>query len=230
MNSKVADWSELPGVKQIFVSCPIIVICDFIEYVYLMKLKLCIFPSVKRLLMKTHFTSLRLFILSTLLIIASGLQSQSIVFKFTDGNTESFPLSQVRKITFSGTILNLHLTDETTESWDVNVISHYSFDNTVGLPAVNSTPVVSDMKVFPNPSSGAVTISYFLNKSSNVGLEIYDLQGKMVKKVFSSVQTAGKQKQSWNGTDENGQTVGRGQYVCRLNVNGEATTQAIILQ
>lgn len=180
--------------------------------------------------MKTLYTRFRLFHLAILLLVAAASPAQNIRFSFSDGNTESYPLNEVRKITFSGTVLNLHLNDGAIESWDVSTISHYSFDNTVGLPETGSRAVVSDVQVFPNPSSGAVTISYTLQKPGNVTLEIYDLQGKLVKRVLSTIQPAGKQKQLWNATDETGRTASAGHYVCRLSVNGNTVTQQIILQ
>lgn len=180
--------------------------------------------------MKTFYSHFLFFHLVVLLLIAGSASAQNIRFSFTDGNTESYPLNEVRKITFSGTILNLHLNDGTTESWDVNTINNYSFDNTIGLPETGSPAVVSDVKVFPNPSSGAVTIGYTLQKPGNVILEIYDLQGKLVKQVLSTAQPAGEQQQIWNTTDETGWAASPGNYVCRLNVNGHTITQHIILQ
>ncbi|MCC7465722.1 MAG: T9SS type A sorting domain-containing protein [Saprospiraceae bacterium] len=180
--------------------------------------------------MKTLYTSYRLFHLVILLLIADSLPAQNIRFSFTNGNTEFYPLHEVRKITFSGTVLNLHLNAGITESWDVSTISNYSFDNTVGLPETASGAVLSDVQVFPNPSSGAVTISYTLQKPGNVTLEIYDLQGKLVKQVLSTVQQTGKQQQNWNATDDTGRAVSPGHYVCRLSVGGHTYTESIIIQ
>lgn len=42
---------------------------------------------------------------------------------------------------------------------------------------------LSLFKAFPNPASGEVTINYSLSKASNVDIEVYDINGKLVKTI-----------------------------------------------
>lgn len=172
----------------------------------------------------------RFSLLQLLLLFSFSLQAQNIIFQFTDGNTESFPLNEVRKITFSGNNLNLHLYAGSTESWDLSTIRHYAFDNTVSLPETDVPAGVSAFKVFPNPASEAVKIAYTLQKPGNVSIEVFDLQGKQVKRILNIYQPAGKQELNWNTKDDNGILVPAGHYVCRIMFDGNTLSRTIILQ
>jgi hypothetical protein len=163
-------------------------------------------------------------------LLATSLRGQNIQFTFNSGNTESFPLNEVRKITFSENNLNLHLYAGSIETWDLSTIRHYAFDYTVGLPKSDFPEGMSGFKVFPNPASAAVKIEYTLQRAGNVSLEIYDLQGKQVKRILNMYQAAGKQEQYWNTKDDHGNLVPAGHYVCRIMVDGNALSKTIILQ
>ena len=180
--------------------------------------------------MKIWFDRHRLLHLAILLLIAGALQAQNIRFSFTGGNTESFPVNAVSKITFSGSLLNLHLNDGATESWEVSTIRNYSFEYITGLPESSLPVAILDVQLFPNPTSGAVTISYTLPTRGAVKLEISDQQGKPVKLIFNSVQGAGNQTHQWNGKHENAKPATPGLYICKLSFNGQTVTKNIIIQ
>lgn len=181
--------------------------------------------------MKNFSTALRFLFIVSMLVTAGSLPAQSIRFSFNNGGNDAvFPLNTVRKITFSGTLLNLHLTSGTTESWEINTIRNYSFDEVTGLKPVSASSTLLDVQVFPNPSPGTITISYTLQKAGDVSVEIYDLQGKLVRQMFHKRQAAGKQSHIWNASDEKGRSVAPGNYICKIVAEGEAVTQRILLQ
>lgn len=179
--------------------------------------------------MKSILSILRYQVLIVAVFATAGSSAQNIRFNFADGNSSSFPLSEVRKITFEGTTLNLHLNAGSTEAWDVNLISSYTFDDGVGMPDV-STQLVSDMKVFPNPSSGAVSIDYTLSKPGILSLEVYDLKGVLVKQLVNSNQASGRHTEIWDRSDAKKRQVVSGTYICRLSMNGQSFTQTLVLQ
>ena len=76
----------------------------------------------------------------------------------------------------------------------------------------------------PNPFNNNTLITYqILSRKSpaNVGLEIYNNRGQLVRTLVSEEKTNGNYIVYWNGTDDNGLPMGSGFYFCCLRVGGE---------
>jgi hypothetical protein len=69
---------------------------------------------------------------------------------------------------------------------------------------------------YPNPFNPATTISYSLDKTEHIALEVYDLLGHKISTLYSGVQNAGRYTATWNALDDDGRTVSSGLYICRL--------------
>ncbi|MFC1585399.1 Ig-like domain-containing protein [Fibrobacterota bacterium] len=82
------------------------------------------------------------------------------------------------------------------------------------------TRVFSLEQNFPNPFQGATTIRYSVPRGPDglmpVRLDIYDLQGRLVKEVVNSNQISGMYTSIWNGLDNRGKKVPAGTYIYRL--------------
>ncbi len=76
----------------------------------------------------------------------------------------------------------------------------------------------------PNPFSSETTIEYTLTEESNVSLQIFDLQGRVIAQLLDQKQqTAGKQQQTWNA-----QQLPSGVYYYQLNVDGYTQTKKLV--
>jgi hypothetical protein len=78
---------------------------------------------------------------------------------------------------------------------------------------------------YPNPfdsRSGNTTILYRLFTDSAVKVKIYDLFGNMVREYPSSREDAGVYRIVWDGTNESGEKVAKGGYLCIIEVSNEA--------
>ncbi len=72
----------------------------------------------------------------------------------------------------------------------------------------------------PNPFKNSVSIEYQLVSRANVLLYIYDLNGRLIKKLLNANQSAGNQNVIWSGTNDNGASVSNGVYIYSMNVDG----------
>ena len=52
--------------------------------------------------------------------------------------------------------------------------------------------------VYPNPFNPTTTIDFSINKNSNIDFLVFDLNGKMIDKIFSGYKTRGKHSLRWN--------------------------------
>ncbi|MCK4306976.1 FG-GAP repeat protein [candidate division WOR-3 bacterium] len=77
------------------------------------------------------------------------------------------------------------------------------------------------LAISPNPVVRRAVINYQLPVKSKVSLEIYDVSGRLVKKLFDKSQKLGQYEVIWNGTDEKGKSVASGVYVFKLKVKSE---------
>jgi len=72
------------------------------------------------------------------------------------------------------------------------------------------------LKNFPNPFKDNTTISYSLTNSEFVTLTIYDLTGRKVIEMVNEVQNAGAYEIAWNASDDKGNRLPEGIYICTL--------------
>jgi len=77
------------------------------------------------------------------------------------------------------------------------------------------------VSVHPNPFNKSVVIKYQLKKSSRAIIYIYDISGRVVRKLVNSVQTPGMQSVEWNGKNDLGITSPPGIYLYSMNIDGK---------
>lgn len=101
-----------------------------------------------------------------------------------------------------------------------------SFSNTIEK-AFN----FAEFSVYPNPVEfGSATIQFSVPEKSNVKLEISDLYGNIVRTLENGEMNASENVQSkWDGTDNNGNTLSNGTYLCKLTVGQTSTVSKITL-
>lgn len=81
---------------------------------------------------------------------------------------------------------------------------------------------------YPNPFNGTTTIRYDIDKTAHVMLSIYDVSGRLVKKLFDAQQNAGQYKLSWDGCNENDLQVSSGVYFYSLQKENQKLTKKLI--
>lgn len=69
---------------------------------------------------------------------------------------------------------------------------------------------------YPNPFRFVTTLPFALPEPSRVSVEIYDLQGRMVRRIAHEAMDAGYYTVAWDGNDDSGRRAGDGVYVCRM--------------
>ncbi|MBN1480719.1 carboxypeptidase regulatory-like domain-containing protein [candidate division KSB1 bacterium] len=72
---------------------------------------------------------------------------------------------------------------------------------------------------YPNPFNPTTVIEYRLGDMANVSLQVFNVQGQLVKTIVNNVQPAGAYKVSWDGTDMTNAIVPSGVYFYQLTAN-----------
>jgi len=82
---------------------------------------------------------------------------------------------------------------------------------------------------YPNPFNPATTISYILNKTTDVSLSIYDTAGRLVNILVNTKQAPGFKSIQWSGIDFRGTKVSSGIYICVLKANNFKQSLKMVL-
>jgi len=92
------------------------------------------------------------------------------------------------------------------------------------LPISNETFVA-----YPNPFNPVCKVNYSLPVSGYTTISVYDLSGKLIKKLMSDVVAAGKHEVVWDATDMQGNKVACGMYVYRLTCGGRDIRLKVVM-
>jgi PKD repeat protein len=82
---------------------------------------------------------------------------------------------------------------------------------------------------YPNPFNPITTIEYDLPTSIPVRLVVYDLLGKHVRTLVDKRQQPGHFKATWDGTDEHGNLMASGIYLCRMEAGNYSKGIKLVL-
>jgi hypothetical protein len=122
---------------------------------------------------------------------------------------------------YDGVVCVLSLPDETNQHFTSAQALERLVDFSTSIQEVNDV-VIPSLLHYPTPFSDRVTITYTLNRASDVSIHIYNVIGELVR-TFSGAQPAGVHTIVWDGIDEYGHRVPGGIYVYRA-VTGDVVT------
>ena len=83
--------------------------------------------------------------------------------------------------------------------------------------------------VSPNPFSHTASIGFSAPCETDLSIDIYNVNGRLVRSLFSGPAAAGSHQVSWDGIDSHGASVARGVYFCRMNAQGFSATEKIVV-
>jgi len=81
----------------------------------------------------------------------------------------------------------------------------------------------------PNPFNPSTLIHYQLPQAAEVELTIFDLNGRMIRKLVSAKKPAGYHGVSWEGKDEQGRPVGSGVYLYQMRAAHFSQTRKMLM-
>ncbi|WP_010521898.1 T9SS type A sorting domain-containing protein [Aquimarina agarivorans] len=97
-------------------------------------------------------------------------------------------------------------------------------ETTLSVPDINVENGIVLKQNYPNPFKNATTLEYSLSKKSTVKLNIYNLQGQLVKSLNDGVQSSGSHKLTFNLNE-----MSNGVYISVLVTDNGNQKQFIVL-
>ena len=77
---------------------------------------------------------------------------------------------------------------------------------------------------YPNPFNPITKLKYFIPEDGNVEINIYDLNGKIVKSFQKGYIPAGSYTMSWDSVNDRGDIIPSGIYFCLITFNDLSKT------
>ncbi len=82
---------------------------------------------------------------------------------------------------------------------------------------------------YPNPFNPSTTIRYTVPTGGFVDVKIFDIQGRLVRSLCTAIQEAGTHSLLWDSRNSDGGIAASGTYLCRVQFNGSALVQKLVL-
>jgi hypothetical protein len=104
----------------------------------------------------------------------------------------------------------------------------------IASPSVQDTgessefrPDAISLEVVPNPHRLFTYITYTVPRSAGVALQIWNVEGRLVRTLENATKSEGVYGTQWDGKDDAGTQVSSGLYFCRLEVGREVVTRKL---
>ncbi|MEZ4991462.1 MAG: T9SS type A sorting domain-containing protein [Saprospiraceae bacterium] len=86
------------------------------------------------------------------------------------------------------------------------------------------------LEVFPNPFTTEVTIRFYLQEAGQTTLNIFDLQGRLVRQLHQETLDAGSYQWQWDGTGRGGNRLPSGMYLVQLRSAEVVVNKRVLFQ
>ena len=104
--------------------------------------------------------------------------------------------------------------------------------STIWSPAVAvDVPQLSTVlgRNYPNPFNPVTAIPYSVGSRAYVTIDIFDVEGRLVRRLVSDVREAGEYEVRWDGRTARGNVAGSGEYLCRLKTGARVQSRTMVL-
>jgi hypothetical protein len=93
----------------------------------------------------------------------------------------------------------------------------YDMPNTSGIyNSGNPVSRVMGLRSYPNPFGATTAIVFSLPEKEEISLAIYDVNGRLVRKLAGCIFGTGLHRVRWDGRDQDGYPAPSGVYFCRI--------------
>ena len=108
-------------------------------------------------------------------------------------------------------------------------VSSYSTTDVTGRPDGTVPASFRLAQNFPNPFNQETAISFFLPRTEQIALDIFDSQGRLARHLAEGRFSSGEHHLRWDGHDESGRTLPSGIYYYQLTGEVQTARQKLLL-
>lgn len=158
------------------------------------------------------------------------INAQNLNLETNTGIISTYALADIQKITFSSLEVITQLSNGNTETAPFTDVKHLYFsDIVVTSISDKSKPINLTLAINPNPVNDYLNISFFTEHVGNTLIEIYDLQGNIIKSDNQNIVLAGKQSIRLSMNNANGSKITTGFYFLKFTNNGNSVVKPLVI-
>lgn len=131
--------------------------------------------------------------------------------------------------------INLPYPTFSTSLWNDRLVTANGLDGIHVLDiSLAPTPVedniqpVMHLTTYPNPFTSSLSISFSLDKSSEVNASVYNSKGQLINTFYSGTLEKGTRNLSWSGNDTLGKACANGVYIIKIKTASGITSQKVL--
>ncbi|MBN1885037.1 MAG: T9SS type A sorting domain-containing protein [Candidatus Krumholzibacteriota bacterium] len=87
----------------------------------------------------------------------------------------------------------------------------------------------ASLAAWPNPFNPTVRIAWSVPRQGRVVVQVWDVNGRLVRTIENAVRPAGDYSAEWSGRNDIGRPVSSGVYFCRVSIGGETLSRKLML-
>jgi hypothetical protein len=164
---------------------------------------------------------IRLIALLVLVILSFKVNAQQLYFYLNDGSMQTYSISEVRRMDFDSTNINIRLTDESVVSIELDALTSYQY-YPEGITQIETIVERPTLSFFPNPAEQQLNVRFSLPKiSSTIQVRIHNLKGE--KLLEQEVKSSSNGELVWDLTK-----LASGQYFCTLTSGDVVISKAFM--
>ena len=158
-----------------------------------------------------------------------------LTVRLASGESAVYPVNELERVGFEGDTLVVVDTGGTAR-YSAAAITRIEFLWSPANSGLNdprgAAALVKASHLFqnqPNPFSPETRISFDLAKAGPVGLVIYGVNGRLIRRLLGDTREAGRHTAVWDGRDDAGKKVDSGVYFYQLTAPGLEESRRMIL-
>jgi CubicO group peptidase (beta-lactamase class C family) len=87
------------------------------------------------------------------------------------------------------------------------------------ITSIEDKSLNGSIRLHPNPFQNQTQIKYSIPKNCKVEIDIFNINGSLIRRLINKEQAEGDYSINWDGTNTSGNEVAPGIYLCRANID-----------
>lgn len=129
--------------------------------------------------------------------------------------------------------MKVNLKNDSTKTFSIEDIKKMSFGSITGINEESQKDLlIKSFKLnqnYPNPFNPSTTITYQIPSNSFVRVNIYDINGQLIKELLNENQSTGEYRITWDGTNQYNSQAASGVYIYSVRCNDHILSRQMIL-
>jgi hypothetical protein len=134
-------------------------------------------------------------------------QADTVYIETMNGTVLQYPVSLIQEIYFTGLPTGVH-----EQQLMETVLTSFTIRQN-----------------FPNPFNPSTTIEYSIPHTGDVSVNVFDMQGRLVRSFDKALQNAGVHSVVWDGRNSSGHVASSGTYFCRIDFDGSMLVTKLVM-